>query len=59
MKVTDIVPSELSDIKDEILHREFTIYHIDEYTIEAAFKNCYTEVLNKFREMDKADWRTK
>jgi hypothetical protein len=52
VKVADIGPLKLSDIKTEIHERGFTIYHIDEHTIEAAFKNQYMEDLNKFEEFE-------
>jgi hypothetical protein len=40
VKVTDIGSSELSsEIRDELLSREFTIYYSDDDTIEAAFKH--------------------
>jgi hypothetical protein len=52
VKVTDIGSSQLSEIRDELLSREYTIYYSDDNTIEANFKNRYMEVANKFRELE-------
>ena len=57
--VSEISSGQLSDIKDEVLKRRFTIYHIDENRIEACYKDRYQEVLNKFRELDQTGWKAK
>ena len=56
VKVTDIGSTELSEIRDELLSREFTIYYSDDDTIEAAFKNRYNEAKDKYRELEKDGW---
>ena len=58
VKVTDINSQDLStEIRDELLTREFTIYHIDEFTIEANYKNRYMQVLQKLRELEASGWK--
>ena len=55
--ISEIPSGQVSDIKDEVLQRGFKIYLIDENRIEACFKDRYQEVLDKFRDLDKAGWR--
>lgn len=58
VKVSDINSTELfNEIRDELLQRDFMIYHFDEHTIEANFKHGYMEVLNKYSELEKDGWK--
>ena len=60
VRITDIGFYELSaETRDELLSREFTIYYSDDGTIEAIFKHCYMEVVNKLRELKKDGWELK
>jgi hypothetical protein len=47
------------NILDDLFIKDFTIYYFDEYQIEAAYKNKYQKVLDKFRELDKTGWKYK
>jgi hypothetical protein len=58
IKVSNIDSAELStEIRDGLLRREFMIYYSQGDTIEAAFKNIYNEVKDKYRELEKDGWK--
>ncbi len=58
VKVTD--PSSRDQTKEvwiELKYHGFHIHHYDEYSIEAVYKDRYQKTLDKFRELEKTDWK--